>query len=135
MKEQLLATLENSCQYTLAVAEAMPDNAWQFKPVDTVWNFGELLHHIAYGIYWWEENYVKANKVDWDPPVLKGGKKEVMVYLEKSYASLKSTINNKEATGQVITGFYSTLDHITHHRGQAVLHLRLKGITPPEYMY
>jgi uncharacterized damage-inducible protein DinB len=35
----------------------------------------------------------------------------------------------------VVKGFQATIDHITHHRGQAVLHLRGQGITPPEYVY
>jgi hypothetical protein len=34
-----------------------------------------------------------------------------------------------------VYGAYATLDHITHHRGQAVLYLRTHGIEPPEYVY
>jgi hypothetical protein len=49
MKEQLSATLQNSRTYTLAVAEAMPADAYNFKPKGAGWNFRELLHHIAYG--------------------------------------------------------------------------------------
>ncbi|MEI9809126.1 MAG: hypothetical protein WDO16_15395 [Bacteroidota bacterium] len=40
MKEQLLTTLETSRNYTLAVAEAMPEKNYVFKPADTAWNFG-----------------------------------------------------------------------------------------------
>ena len=39
-------------------------------------------------------------------------------------------------------GIFSTMDvmlgvmiHMTHHRGQAEVYLRLKGITPPEYKW
>jgi uncharacterized damage-inducible protein DinB len=28
---------------------------------------------------------------------------------------------------------YRLLDHVAHHRGQAIVYLRLKGITPPDY--
>jgi uncharacterized damage-inducible protein DinB len=28
---------------------------------------------------------------------------------------------------------YRLLDHATHHRSQALVYLRLKGIVPPEY--
>ena len=52
MKEQLLAIVETSRNYTLAVAEAMPDATYNFKPAGAGWNFIELMHHIAYGIEW-----------------------------------------------------------------------------------
>ncbi len=135
MKEQLMTTLENSRNYTLAVATAMPENKYQTKPVESVWNFGELLHHIAYGIQWWEDNYVKGTKTEWDPPAVKNNKKAVMEYLDKAYNSLKTTISKNKLTDEAVKGFHATVDHITHHRGQAVLHLRGQGITPPEYMY
>lgn len=135
MKEQLLKTLENSKAYTLAVADAMPEKNYQTRPADTVWKFGELLQHIAYGIHWWEDNYVKAVKTNWDPPPLNGSKKETIANLQKAYGSLADTINKSEINDEVVNGFYATLDHITHHRGQAVTYLRHQGIEPPEYSY
>jgi len=132
--KDLLKTLENSKTYTLNVAEAMPDKGYTFKPAEGVWNFGELLHHIAYGIQWWEDNYIKGNTVNWNPPVARTGKKEVAAYLNKAYDDLKQTLGHALTPDQV-KGFYATLDHITHHRGQAVTYLRAQGATPPEYMY
>jgi uncharacterized damage-inducible protein DinB len=135
MKEQLLTTLENSRQYTLAVAEAMPEKNYSFKPTDTVWNFGELLQHIAYGIHWWEENYIKGNKTEWAPPVVTNKKKEAVDALQSAYDSLLKTVSKGSLTDEALKGFHATVDHITHHRGQAVLFLRLQGIVPPEYTY
>jgi len=133
MKEQLLTTLENSRQYTLAVAEAMPEKNYSFKPVDTVWSFGELLQHIAYGIHWWEENYIKGNKAEWAPPPVKNKKKDALESLRSSYDSLVKTVSKGNLTDEKVKGFHATLDHITHHRGQSVLFLRMQGIVPPEY--
>ncbi len=48
----------------LAVATAMPDNGYGFKPAEEVWDFRELIHHIAYGIQWWEDNYIKGKKTE-----------------------------------------------------------------------
>ena len=135
MKEQLLTTLENSKTYTLAVAGLMPENGYNFKPVDPVWNFGELLHHIAYGIQWWEDNFIKGKKTEWNQPAAKTNKNEIIAHLNRAYASLKETISKGKLTEDEINGFHSTLDHITHHRGQAILYLRCKGITPPDYVY
>jgi len=135
MKEHLMTTLENSRNYTLAVAEAMPEKDYDFKPAPEVWNFLEQLHHIAYGMGWWEENYVKGNKIDWNPAPTKKTKKEVINYLNQAYDSLKETTGKTELSDDLIKGFNSTLDHITHHRGQLVLYLRCKGIAAPEYTY
>lgn len=134
MNNKLSATLNNSKQYTLAVAAAMPDNDYSFQPTDGVMNFGELLNHIAYGIEWWEANYVKGVKTEWAPPQVLNTKLEVAAYLQKVYDALSSTINSS-LSDEAVSGFYATLDHITHHRGQATTYLRCKGITPPDYMY
>ncbi|MCI0750457.1 MAG: hypothetical protein L0Y35_01335 [Flammeovirgaceae bacterium] len=55
--------------------------------------------------------------------------------LNQFYDSLKETIQKINLTEQTMMGFYATLDHITHHRGQAVFYLRAQHIAPPEYMY
>jgi len=135
MKAQLLATLENSKQYTLNVAGKMPERGYSFKPVETVWSFGELLHHIAYGIQWWQENYIKGNEIAWVPPATVVKKKELHSYLEQAYDELKATVDTSKLTEDAVKGFHATLDHITHHRGQAVTYLRCQGIEPPEYGY
>ncbi|MDP4265748.1 MAG: DinB family protein [Bacteroidota bacterium] len=135
MKEQLLSTLENSRNYTLAVADAMPANLYNTHPSEGVWTFRELLHHIAYGIQWWEDNYIRGNKTEWNPPEPGNDKRQVLEYLHAAYDSLKTTLDKGKLAGDAIKGFHATIDHITHHRGQAVLHLRCQGITPPEYGY
>lgn len=135
MKEQLLSTLENSRNYTLAVADAMPEKNYGFKPVDTVWSFGELLNHIAYGIEWWENNYIKGKKTEWAPPAVKTKKKEIINLLGAAYDTLRETVNSAKLNDDAIKGFHATVDHVTHHRGQAVTYLRCEGIVPPEYSY
>ena len=134
MKEHLSTVLENSKTYTFAVANLMPEKDYEFKPANEVWNFRELLHHIAYGIEWWEDNYIKEKKTEWDQLPAKANKKEIIDYLNKAYASLKDTIKGKLST-EAVKGFHATIDHITHHRGQATIYLRCKGITPPAYVY
>jgi uncharacterized damage-inducible protein DinB len=135
MKQYVTTTLENSRSYTAEVAEAMPADLYSTCTSENVWNFAELLNHIGYGIRWWESNMIKKEKMDWDPPVLPAGKKEVISYLQTSYDQLQQTLQNTKLTEEALQGFYATLDHITHHRGQAILCLRLKNIAAPEYRY
>lgn len=135
MNEQLLKTLESSRRYTLAVVEAMPEKSYQFKPTEAVWTFKELADHIAYGILWWEDNYVKGNKSEWNPPAVRNTKQQVIDHLTQAYDSLKNTLHKSKLDESGVNGFHATLDHITHHRGQAVTYLRCQGIVPPEYTY
>lgn len=135
MKEHILSTFQNSSNYTMAVAEAMPDNSFNFKPLGGGWNFMELLHHIGYGIEWWTENYIKGKKLAWDQPPATANKEETVRYLKSSFAKLEETINKATLTDKAVQGFYATIDHITHHRGQCVVYLRCNAINPPEYTY
>ncbi|WP_119079389.1 DinB family protein [Chitinophaga alhagiae] len=135
MKEQLLSTLEKCRDYTLAVAEAMPANGYTFKPEGGGWNFGEQLSHIGYGIDWWKDNFILGTETSWDPPVTGLNKKEVTAGLLKAFNGLEKTLKGLKATDAAVQGFHATLDHVTHHRAQAVVYLRCHGITPPEYTY
>jgi len=135
MKAQLLTTIENSRVYTLAIAEAMTEDRLNFKPAPSVWNFLELMNHIAYGITWWKENYVLKVKTSWDPPAPNQTKSETIKLLEQSFASLKDDVRSVDLNEEIIYGVFATLDHITHHRGQATTYLRCNGITPSEYIF
>lgn len=135
MENLFITTLKNSESYTIAVAEAMPEKDFHSKPVETVFDFDELINHIAYGIEWWTDNFIKKAETAWNPPTAKANKKKTVVYLQQAYATLRNAINKKQLTDDERKGFYATLDHITHHRGQATTYLRYKGITPPDYIY
>lgn len=135
MSKKLITTLNNSRQYTMAVAAAMPANAYSFQPAADVMNFGELLNHIAYGIEWWVANFIQGEKTKWEPPAAATSPKEVKAYLQRAYNTFEKSISKPALSEDAVSGFYATLDHITHHRGQATTYLRCKGINPPEYMY
>lgn len=135
MKEILLSLIENSRKYTLAVVNAMPEKLDSFKPAADTWSFREQLHHIAYGIEWWKDNYVNGVKIAWEPAATSKSRQEVVAYLGKAYDSLKQAVNNTTMSEDRIKGCFATLDHITHHRGQLIVYLRCNGITPPEYTW
>ena len=135
MKYNLSPTLNNSRQYSLAVAQAMPEKEYSYKPAEELMNFGELVNHIAYGIEWWDANYIRGVKTEWAPPVNGHSKDEVIANLEKAYGKMEKSITGAGLNENAVNGFYSALDHITHHRGQATTYLRCRGINPPEYIY
>ena len=47
MKEIILKDLSKAKNYTLSVVEAMPEKQLDFRPVENVRSFRELIHHIA----------------------------------------------------------------------------------------
>jgi uncharacterized damage-inducible protein DinB len=135
MKEQLLTHLENSRNYMLEVMEKMPESMYDFKPVNTVWNFKELANHIAYGITWWQDNYILKTETEWNPPAIAHTKAETISRLEDAYESLKKAMGSIPITDEIMIGFFSTCNHITHHRGQMVSYLRCNNVTAPEYNF
>ncbi len=106
----------------------MPADLYKTKPVDTIWNFGELLNHIAYAIERWANNYIRMIETEWKPPFVSTDKKAVIKYFENSYYILQKTMDSVTFTKVNSKGFHATMDHITHHRGQAVIHLTVMGL-------
>ena len=135
MKNILLKAWENSGNYTMAVAEAMPEKNFKQKIEGSGWNFTELMQHIAYGIGWWEQNFILNSKSEWNPTPVNGGKSETLKMLQQAYDHVRNSLKKQSVSEELVNGFNATLDHITHHRGQAVIFLRAAGVTPPEYQY
>ena len=135
MKAQLLTTIENSMGYTLAVAEAMPEDRYDFRPATSVFNFLELMNHITYGIKWYSENSIQKIETPWEPPAPHKTKEATIKSLEQSFVALKKGLNGIVLDEERIHGVNTTLDHISHHRGQATTYLRCNDIKPADYIY
>jgi uncharacterized damage-inducible protein DinB len=135
--------------FTLAVAELMPEEDYRFKPSPEVMAFGALMHHIAIAnLYRVSQVAGEAYELPQGP--LPAGKAATLESLAASFdrcdrllagltaEKLDATYDVaweglKRATGrQVLQGM---LVHTAHHRGQAEVYLRLKGIKPPVYRY
>jgi len=134
-------------EYTMEFAQAMSDDQYGFKPTKEVFSFADQLLHIAGSNYWFF-SALKGEK----PPVpeeeLKSegkSKDDVLKILKESFAlgdgyvdGLTDEVANEElAVGKnkIIKWklVLFAVDHLSHHRGQMVVYLRLNGIKPPEY--
>ncbi len=136
---------KSSRHYSLAMLAKMPDQHLSFRPVPEVWTFSQQLTHLADG------NVLISAPLRGEKPVYVGDPKQLdRAALEKHLASsydlaetafdrLKSDADAEESVeffGERTAKrelFYRLLDHATHHRSQALVYLRLKGIVPPEY--
>ena len=127
---------------SIAVAEAMPPDQYSFRPHPESMDFGQLLSHIA------TTNYqFCASLKDSDPPALPSptAKTDVVKFLSDSFdycsaiiptltaAQLDQAHNSPDGNlpgREVLLAMYI---HVAHHRGQAEIYLRDKGIRPPSY--
>lgn len=136
---------KNATEYTLEFAKAMPEEYYSYKPVEIEMTFGEQLKHIAGNMVWLSSSYLNGTKTTLDPVNAGSSKKEIIAILEKSFAYANETIShlNEKILNENVNFFAGMMtkrrimllmtDHVTHHRGQLVVYLRLKGIEPPAY--
>ena len=136
---------KNAMEYTLEFAKVMPESNYSFKPADIEMTYGEQLKHIAGNMVWLSSSYLNGAKTTLDPVNAGNSKKEIIAILEKSFAYAAETIDqlNEKILNQNVSFFAGIMtkrrimllmtDHVTHHRGQLVVYLRLKGIEPPAY--
>ena len=127
---------------SIAVAQAMPADQYGFRPHPESMNFGELMSHIA------TTNYqFCAGLKDTDPPAMPSptDKDAVVKFLNDSFDYCSNVIVN--LTEDQLSRRHSSPDgnlpgrevllamyvHVAHHRGQAEIYLRDKGIKPPSY--
>jgi uncharacterized damage-inducible protein DinB len=147
----MVPTLKNvwnqAKEYTMEFAEAMPEEKYGFKPTEEVFSFAEQLLHLAGGNFWFYAS-IKGEKQPYPEDAFKAegkSKKDVSAMVEESFAyggQVVSRITEDMANKEIAMGknklpvwkiFLFSVDHITHHRGQMVVYLRLNGIKPPQY--
>lgn len=128
---------------SIAVAQAMLAEQYGFRPHPESMNFGELFSHIA------TTNYqFCAGLKDSEPPAMSSptDKDAVVKFLSDSFDYCSAAIPN--LTEKQLSTPHNSPDgrllgreillamyiHVAHHRGQAEIYLRDKGIKPPSCM-
>ena len=127
---------------SIAVAQAMPAEQYTFRPHPESMSFGQLMAHIA------STNYqFCAGLKDSEPRALPSpsDKDAVVKFLGESFDYCSAVIPS--LTEEQLTTPHNSPDgrlfgreillamyvHVAHHRGQAEIYLRDKGIKPPSY--
>lgn len=142
--EEFLTKWENAQHYTLQVARLMPERHYTYQPFAGARTFGEQMVHISEAmVYHAGLALVITDRRGSPNPA---DKEVVIQHLRESYTLVEQqarAMNARDWEEKVkfwdgptsrrkILTF--TADHITHHRGQAVVYLRMKGIKPPSYV-
>jgi len=135
----------NAKDLAVAVANAMPAENYSFKPVPEEMSFGEQMMHITQASYFYC-SFLNGSKSPYQKP--KDATKDQIVkdlgdsfdYCSKIFDGVTDAQLDKVlGTGDhAVNGrevMLGALVHMAHHRGQAEVYLRLKGIKPPDYKW
>jgi uncharacterized damage-inducible protein DinB len=150
-KKDYLERLQNSQKYLMLVAETMPKNKYDFKASSESLTFAENLMHIGYAIDWHSQSLLGGRKSrDWKTDtifkVANKSKKEMIATVNKTFDEAIKLIKQFDTTkfndeldyfGLNRTKrqiFLLLADHITHHRGQMLVYMRINGFVPPRYV-
>jgi len=143
---QLSAKWKNAKTYALKLAELMPEEQYNFKPVPDEMSFAEQLLHIAQNMNWLSSSYLLGSKQNSKSDAKVLSKQAIINTLSAAYDSAlavhyRLTPKQLDEVVPFFAGPKSRRqililmhDHQTHHLGQLIVYLRLKGIKPPDYV-
>ena len=153
IKQALLSEFQHEAEGTRKLLSMIPDSALSYRPQPHLWSIAELASHIAEIYNWYEITFnqdsfeISSYKYD------KGDISKASNILEKFEANLKvaekaiekseeseymnnwiMTSNGKATIAglpkiQVIRGYL--FNHLYHHRGELISHLRATGNKVP----
>jgi hypothetical protein len=144
-----------TADFTIAVAKKMPADGYAFRPVPEELSFSQLMVQIGGANISACSNAsgmarptipakitqaVKEEKIDLDKDTVVQFLSDSFDFCNKAVASmtpekLAAVVGpeNRKMTGFEWLWAYFT--HTAHHRGQAEVYLRVKGIKPPDYTF
>lgn len=154
LHDSMVKHWKTTADFTMAVANKMPAEDYSYSPVAAELSFGQLMIQIA------SANLNACALAGGEPrpaippaiaSAVKSETKDVPKDLATKYLSDSFDFCNKAVasmtpekldavvgTTRKMTGFewlWSYFTHTAHHRGQAEVYLRMKGITPPSYTF
>ena len=142
-----LNKIKNAKEYTLQVANLMPEENYNYKPNEAEMSFGKQLMHISDNLCWLTSSHLSSKP----NPVTKAdgqltAKKDIIAVVSKAYDYVIDALQNISENSLVdpvkfFAGPMNKLqiinlvqDHQTHHRAQLLVYLRLNEIKPPSYV-
>ena len=154
VKDALVKHWKVTTDFTIAVAKQMPADSYGFRPVPAELSFGQLMVQIAGAnlnactqasgmkgpaIPEKLSQALKDEKIDIDKEAAVQFLADTFKFCNDAVASMTPEKLDAVAGGtRKMTGFewlWSYFTHTAHHRGQAEVYLRIKGITPTTYTF
>jgi uncharacterized damage-inducible protein DinB len=144
--QEFLTKWDNSKDYTLELLKSYPENKLDFKPTDSVMTFREQVVHMMMNTVWLSGTYLQEKKFASAFDRNKQYSKEDLIRIMDDAFTFSRDIVKElkpEDLEQRVDFFAGNFtkrqilnlmdDHVTHHRGELIVYLRLNGIKPPPY--
>ena len=153
MVKSLLGEFLHEAENTRKLLKAIPDSALDYRPAENLWTTGQLGSHIAEVYNWYDPTFNQDVFEMSDYKYDKGDITKASTIVDKFEQNVmkaqsvleeakdsdmmtlwKMTMNGNEIFPpmpriQVIRGFL--FNHLYHHRGELVMHLRASGNKVP----
>jgi uncharacterized damage-inducible protein DinB len=136
----------NAKAYTIEVAQLMPADAYDFQPTPEQKSFKGQLLHTMNNMVWLSSTHFSAGEYEKDLEDESYNKEEMIELLDFTFDYVAKALEQIQAEDlespapfftNEVTNKWQILtllnDHLTHHRGQLLVYLRLKGVQPPRY--
>lgn len=145
VKSAFLEKWNNSKEYLIAIAEAMPEDKYDFKPTERQMSFKTQLIHIHGNMKWLGTNYFDLEGYNESEDLTKLSKEELLSILQNTFDSIYTSVEKTDVETlkdevEFFAGPKTRLqmlnllqDHVTHHRGQLVVYLNLCDVELPRY--
>lgn len=149
--EQMHQKWQNSAAYLLEALEATPDTAYGFRPTPDQMTFAEQLRHNLLHMTTFSQRFLGAEpfaaldslvaatdsltltKAEWlqlSRRAFDYADRAMQAVAPEAYTQPVKFFAGPMNKQQIITLLH---DHLTHHRGQMLVYMRLVGAEPPRY--
>jgi uncharacterized damage-inducible protein DinB len=149
--KEYLERMENSKAYLILVAEAVPEEQYSFRATPESMNFAEHLMHIVWAMDWHSQSLMGGREArnwetDTELKVADKSREEMIQTVARTFDITMAFIADFDTAKLDERLDYFGLDrtkrqvlllladHITHHRAQMLVQMRLMGIQPPRYV-
>jgi len=145
VKAAYLKHLKTSKDFTLKVANQMPEASYDFKLTPPQMSFAEQMVHLSQSMDFFLSAFSGEKPAQNKPASM--AKKDVVAFVGKCFDGaidkvskltpdqFSKTYKGGEGTMTGLEILMGMMDHTTHHRASAEMYLRAKGITPAEYEF
>jgi uncharacterized damage-inducible protein DinB len=143
--EEFLSKWENGKKFAIEVVDKMPDNLLDYRPGPEAMSFKEQVTHFSSAIVGLSQGFLNGAEPGFASDAKPQTKEELKAFIILCYDYGKASfLNLSDAQlGEHIDSFAGKVtrrqmiglidDHITHHRGAAISHIRANGIVPPAF--
>ena len=135
-RDVLLANWTDIGDKVVKMAEDFPEQKYEYKPVDGVRTFADVLRHIAF----WNDYVAKAARGEKPdgrqnelPKAQFASKAAIVTALKNSLAAAGAELKKAPPSPDARSAglWVSFIGHSSEHYGQLVVYYRLNGLVPP----